>query len=215
MIVDAPWYVPNTVIRRDLQIPIVKAEMRRYSSQYSVRLSAHPNASSKPHGATRQQAIAKAPPKWSAYQIPSIIVVLVFVILVFKVQFVMFYSQKPQEALNLLVTEECYWTHFYMPLYTFFYTICSTYLHRLQIKWNFQKKRVGVHDKIWKPINYVDSRSHITTDGQSASCSSWCLAPFGAYCIWITITFFVFHVWRPLWREDGSVICSAMTQVQF
>jgi hypothetical protein len=34
MIVDAPWYVPNTVIRRDL---------RRYSSQYSARLSAHPN----------------------------------------------------------------------------------------------------------------------------------------------------------------------------
>jgi hypothetical protein len=30
MIVDAPWYVPNTVIRR-------------YSSQYSARISAHPN----------------------------------------------------------------------------------------------------------------------------------------------------------------------------
>jgi hypothetical protein len=25
IIVDAPWYVPNTVIRRDLQIPTVKA----------------------------------------------------------------------------------------------------------------------------------------------------------------------------------------------
>jgi hypothetical protein len=33
MIVDAPWYVPNTVIRRDLQIPAVKEELRRYSSQ--------------------------------------------------------------------------------------------------------------------------------------------------------------------------------------
>jgi hypothetical protein len=42
MIVDAPWYVPNTVIRKDLQIPTVK-EIRRYSSQYSARLSAHPN----------------------------------------------------------------------------------------------------------------------------------------------------------------------------
>jgi hypothetical protein len=41
--VDAPWYVPNTVIRRDLQIPTVKEEIRRYSSQYSARLSAHPN----------------------------------------------------------------------------------------------------------------------------------------------------------------------------
>jgi hypothetical protein len=34
LIVDAPWYVPNTVIRRDLQIPTVKEEIRRYSSQY-------------------------------------------------------------------------------------------------------------------------------------------------------------------------------------
>jgi hypothetical protein len=39
MTVDAPWYIPNTVIRRDLQIPTVKEEIRRYSSQYSVRLS--------------------------------------------------------------------------------------------------------------------------------------------------------------------------------
>jgi hypothetical protein len=43
MIEDAPWYVPNMVIRRDLQIPTVKEEIRRYSSQYSARLSAHTN----------------------------------------------------------------------------------------------------------------------------------------------------------------------------
>jgi hypothetical protein len=43
MIVDAPWYVPNTLIRRDLQVPTVKEEIRRYSSQYIARLSAHPN----------------------------------------------------------------------------------------------------------------------------------------------------------------------------
>jgi hypothetical protein len=43
MIVDAPWYVPNTFTRRDLQIPTVKEEIRRYSSQYSARLGAHPN----------------------------------------------------------------------------------------------------------------------------------------------------------------------------
>jgi hypothetical protein len=43
MIVDAPWYVPNTVIRRDLQTPTVKEEIRRYSSQYSARLSTQPN----------------------------------------------------------------------------------------------------------------------------------------------------------------------------
>jgi hypothetical protein len=43
MIVDAPWYVPNTVIRRDLQTPTVNEEIRRYSSLYCARLSAHPN----------------------------------------------------------------------------------------------------------------------------------------------------------------------------
>jgi hypothetical protein len=43
MIVHAHWYVPNMVIRRDLQKPIVKEEIRCYSSQYSARLSAHPN----------------------------------------------------------------------------------------------------------------------------------------------------------------------------
>jgi hypothetical protein len=43
MIVDAPWYVPNTVIRRDLQIPTVKEEIRRNNSQNNARLSAHPN----------------------------------------------------------------------------------------------------------------------------------------------------------------------------
>jgi hypothetical protein len=43
MIVDAPWYVSNTVIRRDLQLLTVKEEIRRYSSQYSSRLSTHLN----------------------------------------------------------------------------------------------------------------------------------------------------------------------------
>jgi hypothetical protein len=43
MIVDAPWYVLNTIIRRDVQIPTVREETSSYSSQYSARLSAHPN----------------------------------------------------------------------------------------------------------------------------------------------------------------------------
>jgi hypothetical protein len=41
--IDAPWYVPNTLIRRDLQIPSVKEEISQYSSHYSARLTAHPN----------------------------------------------------------------------------------------------------------------------------------------------------------------------------
>jgi hypothetical protein len=43
MIVDTPWYVTNMVIRRALQTPTAKEEIRRYSSQYSARLSTHPN----------------------------------------------------------------------------------------------------------------------------------------------------------------------------
>jgi hypothetical protein len=43
MIVDAPWYVPNMVIQKDLQIPTVKEELHPYSSHYSAHLSAHPN----------------------------------------------------------------------------------------------------------------------------------------------------------------------------
>jgi hypothetical protein len=43
MIVDAPWYMPNMVIRRDIQIPTVKEEIQCYSSQYSARFSAHSN----------------------------------------------------------------------------------------------------------------------------------------------------------------------------
>jgi hypothetical protein len=43
MIVDAPWYVPNKLIRRDLHISTVKEEIRRYSSPYGARLRTHPN----------------------------------------------------------------------------------------------------------------------------------------------------------------------------
>jgi hypothetical protein len=43
MIVDAPWYVPNSFIRKDLSCPTVKEEIRRYSSHYGDRLRTHPN----------------------------------------------------------------------------------------------------------------------------------------------------------------------------
>jgi hypothetical protein len=48
-IVDAPWYVPNDIIRRDLHMPTVKEEIRHYSSHYSLRLSAHPNGTHPTH----------------------------------------------------------------------------------------------------------------------------------------------------------------------
>jgi hypothetical protein len=59
MIVDEPWYVPSTVIRRELQTPTVKEEIRRYSSPR--RTPKRP--SSGPQDATRQQEIAKTPAK--------------------------------------------------------------------------------------------------------------------------------------------------------
>jgi hypothetical protein len=40
--IDAPWYVPNTLIRRDLQIPTVKEKISHYNSHYSALLTAHP-----------------------------------------------------------------------------------------------------------------------------------------------------------------------------
>lgn len=42
-IVNAPWYVPNAIIQRDLKIPSVKDEITNFSKKYEDRLSAHPN----------------------------------------------------------------------------------------------------------------------------------------------------------------------------
>jgi hypothetical protein len=42
MIVNAPWYVPNTLIRRDLHMSSVKETIRRYSSHYGARPRTHP-----------------------------------------------------------------------------------------------------------------------------------------------------------------------------
>jgi hypothetical protein len=53
--------------------------------------------------------------------------------------------------------------------------------------------------------NSFRNQSYIATDGQSAS-SSWCKALSLS-----GITFFLLHVRCPLWREDGSVMCSAIT----
>jgi hypothetical protein len=43
IITDAPWYVPNTMIRRDLQVLSVRQEVRNYSITYCHRLENHPN----------------------------------------------------------------------------------------------------------------------------------------------------------------------------
>jgi hypothetical protein len=48
-------------------------------------------------------------------------VVVIFVVLVLR--FSLSHSQKPQKALNLLVTEGRYWALFCMPLYTFMHIL--------------------------------------------------------------------------------------------
>ena len=43
IITNAPWYVPNTMLRRDLHVPSVKQEVRNHSISYRQRLDHHPN----------------------------------------------------------------------------------------------------------------------------------------------------------------------------
>jgi hypothetical protein len=43
IITDAPWCVPNAVIKRDLQISTVTQEAKRYSAIYSKRIGEYPN----------------------------------------------------------------------------------------------------------------------------------------------------------------------------
>jgi hypothetical protein len=41
IITDAPWYVPNAIIKRDLQVPTVRQEARKYSANYRKWLDTH------------------------------------------------------------------------------------------------------------------------------------------------------------------------------
>jgi hypothetical protein len=43
-ITDAPWYVSNAAILRDLQVTSVKHEARKCSNSYSKRLAVNPNS---------------------------------------------------------------------------------------------------------------------------------------------------------------------------
>ena len=43
MATNAPWYVPNQVLHKDLQIPTIRDEIARLSSNYKARIQAHPN----------------------------------------------------------------------------------------------------------------------------------------------------------------------------
>jgi len=43
LIVNAPLYVPNTILHTDLQIHTVKAEITNFSTKYREKLIRHPN----------------------------------------------------------------------------------------------------------------------------------------------------------------------------
>ena len=47
VIADAPRYVPNALIKRDLQVLSVRQEVRNYSVTYRQRLDDHPNSLAK------------------------------------------------------------------------------------------------------------------------------------------------------------------------
>jgi hypothetical protein len=70
LLVNAPWYVPISVIRKDLRIPTVKEEISRFSSHYDVRISVHPNEliASLTEPPTQQAPASILAPR-SAYQI--------------------------------------------------------------------------------------------------------------------------------------------------
>jgi hypothetical protein len=66
--------------------------------------------------------------------------------------------------------------------------------------------------QLWTGTQNFQSQSHIVTDGQSVS-KSWCWAPSEArdqifITVWQLRSFF-FFVGRPLWWEDGCVICTS------
>lgn len=43
IITQGPWFVPNSLIARDLKVPTVKEEIKHQYMKYSTRLQAHPN----------------------------------------------------------------------------------------------------------------------------------------------------------------------------
>lgn len=44
IIVNAPWYVPNHIIERDLQVATVRSEVSKASVKYREKNFSHPNA---------------------------------------------------------------------------------------------------------------------------------------------------------------------------
>jgi hypothetical protein len=43
MVTKAPWYIPNHVLHTDLQMPTIREEITRLSSNYKAKMEVHPN----------------------------------------------------------------------------------------------------------------------------------------------------------------------------
>jgi hypothetical protein len=106
-----------------------------------------------------------------------------------------------------------------MDLYTFYKSLFRTLLHKALLcngswQWVFLPCWTAARQQLpgFKSKSHYDRRS--VGKLVLVSCPFWHKWPEVTF-IWVTITFIIFHVERLLWREDGSVIYSAMTQVQF
>jgi len=42
-IVNAPWYIPNKLLHTDLQIPTIREEITKFSTNHTAKLLTHPN----------------------------------------------------------------------------------------------------------------------------------------------------------------------------
>jgi hypothetical protein len=144
MAVDAPWYVPNTVIRKDLQTLTVKEESRHYTSQYSERLSVHPNdlvvnLMAQPDNRRLRRHLPNYLPIRSKFN-------CLICSLVFKVQFVSLFSTSYNRLsayqLQNSATEYSSTCHCIN-----FDAICWMYLYRLHIKWDYRKSL----NRPWRP----------------------------------------------------------------
>ena len=43
MATDAPWYIPNHMLHTDIQIPTIREEITRLSTNYKPKIEVHPN----------------------------------------------------------------------------------------------------------------------------------------------------------------------------
>jgi hypothetical protein len=102
-----------------------------------------------------------------------------------------------------LVTEERYWALFYMSLYTFMHNLLNV-LEQIADKMGLQEMFEGVG-----VLLAADSQS---TSSSGYRPSLWDPWPHFILLFFLRLTnTWFFFLRRPLWREDGSVIYSALT----